>query len=52
MWERIWINLKPEKQHVISKQGSIERPHIDQGRPGPRRKRPDPINQPTNQQSN
>ena len=38
-------NLKPEKQHAISKQGSMERPHIGQGRAGSRRKRPDPINQ-------
>ena len=45
-------NLKPEKQHAISKQGSMERPCIGQGRAGSRRKRPDPINQPINQQSN
>ena len=38
-------NLKPEKQHAISKQGSMERPYIGQGRAGIRRKRPDPINQ-------
>ena len=25
-------NLKPEKQHATSKQGSMERPHIGQGR--------------------
>ena len=31
-------NLKPEKQHTISKQGSMERPHIGQGRAGSRRK--------------
>ena len=36
-------NLKPEKQHAISKQGSMERPHIGQGRDGIRR-RPNPIN--------
>ena len=42
-------NLKPEKQHAISKQGSMERPHIGQGRAGLRRKRPDLINQPINQ---
>ena len=35
-------NLKPGKQHTISKQGSKERPHIGQGRAGSRRKRPDP----------
>ena len=37
-------NLKPLKQHAISKQGSMERPHMSQGRAGIRRKRPDPIN--------
>ena len=44
-------NLKPEKQHTIPKQGSKERPCIDQGRAGSRRKRPDPINQAINQPS-
>ena len=34
------------------KQGSIERPHMGQGRAGIRRKRPDPPNQPINQPSN
>ena len=39
-------NIKPEKQHSISKQGSMERLCIGQGRAGLRRKRPDPsINQ-------
>ena len=38
-------NLKPEKQHPIPKHGSMERPHVGQGRAGSRRKRPDPINQ-------
>ena len=37
-------NLKPEKQHAIPKQGSMERPCTGQGRAGSRRKRPDPIN--------
>ena len=41
-------NLKPEKQHAIPKQGSMERLHIGQGRAGSRRKRPDPIDQPIN----
>ena len=45
-------NLTPEKQQAISKQGSMERLHIGQGRAGLRRKRPDPINQPINQPSN
>ena len=42
-------SLKPERQHAISKQGSMERPHAGHGRAGSRRKRPDPINQPINQ---
>ena len=45
-------NLKPENQHAISEQGSMERPCIGQGRAGSRRKRPDPINQSLNQPSN
>ena len=45
-------NIKPEKQHAISKQGNMERPCMGQGRTGIRRKRPDPINQPINQPSN
>ena len=44
-------NLKPEKQHTIPKQGSMERPCIGQGRAGSRRKTPDPINQSINQPS-
>ena len=42
-------NLKPEKEHAMSKQGSMERPHTGQGKAGSRRKRPDPINQAINQ---
>ena len=45
-------NLKPEMQHAISKQGSMERSHTGQGRAGIRRKRPAPINQTINQRSN
>ena len=45
-------NLKPEKQHAISKQRGKERPLIGQERAGLRRKRLDPINQPINQPSN
>ena len=45
-------NLKPEKQHTIPKQGSMERPYIGQARAASRRKRPDPINQSINQPSN
>ena len=45
-------NLRPEKQHTLPKQGSLERPHVGQGRAGSRRKRPDPINHAINQPSN
>ena len=45
-------NLKPEKQHAISKQGSMERLCVGQGRAGIRRKGPDPINQMINQPFN
>ena len=45
-------NLKSEKLHTIPKQGSMERPHIGQGRAESRRKRPDPINHSINQPSN
>ena len=52
MAKNLDFNLKPEKQHAIPKQGSMERPHIGQGRAGSRGKRPNPINQPINQPSN
>ena len=45
-------NLKPEKQHTLPKQGSLERPHIGQGRGRSKRKRHDPINHAINQASN
>ena len=45
-------NLKPEKQNNLSKQGSLERPCIGQGRAGLKRKRHDPINHAINQASN
>ena len=38
-------NILPEKQYVNPIKGSIEKPHIGQGRAGLRRKRPDPNNQ-------
>ena len=38
-------NIKPEKQHANPIKGSIEKPHIGQGRARLKRKRPDPINQ-------
>ena len=40
--------LQPEKQHAISKQGSVKRPHTGQGRAGSRRKIPDPMHQSIN----
>ena len=43
--ENLDLNIKPEKQHANSKQGSVERPCTGQGRAGLRRKKPDPINQ-------
>ena len=40
-------NLRPEKQHAMSKKGMTEKLHIGQGRAGLRRKHaPDHINQP------
>ena len=45
-------NLRPEKQHTLPKQGSLERPHVSQGRARSKRKRPDPINHAINQPSN
>ena len=45
-------NLRPEKQHALPKQGSLERLHVGQGRTRSKRKRPDPINHAINQPSN
>ena len=45
-------NLRLEKQHILHKQGNLERPLIGQGRARSKRKRPDPINQAINQPSN
>ena len=45
-------NLRPEKQHTLPKQGSLERPCTGQGRAGSKRKRPDPMNHAINQASN
>ena len=45
-------NLKPEKQHAMPKNGSMERPCIGQGRAGSRRRRPDPINHTINKTFN
>ena len=45
-------NLKPEGQHGMPKNGSMERPCIGQGRAGSRRKRPEHSNQSINKTSN
>ena len=45
-------NLKPEKQHAMPKNGSMEKPHMGQGRAGSRRKRHEPINQSISKTSN
>ena len=45
-------NLKPERQHNLLKQGSMERPHVGQGRAGSKRKKPDPIKHEIKQASN
>ena len=45
-------NLRPEKQHTLPKQGSLERPCVGQGRARSKRKRADPINHANNQASN
>ena len=44
-------NLRPEKQHAISKQGKSERPQMGQGRAGSKRRKPDPLSQIINQPS-
>ena len=38
-------NLRPEKQHAITKQGKPERLQMGQGRAGSKRRKPDPISQ-------
>ena len=45
-------NQRPDIQHNLPKQGSLERPCIGQGRARSKRKRPDPINQTIYQPSN
>ena len=46
-------NLKPEIQHTLPKQESMERLLcVGQGRAGSKRKKPDPINHAINQASN
>ena len=44
-------NLRPEKQHAITKQGKPERLQMGQGRVGSKRRKPDPISQTINQPS-
>ena len=44
-------NLRPEKQHAITKQGKPERLQMGQGRARPKRRKPDPISQTINQPS-
>ena len=41
-------NIEPEKQHANPIKSSVVKPHIDQGRAGLKRRRPDPINQTIN----
>ena len=45
-------NVKPEKQHTLSKQRNLERLSIGQGRAESKRKRLDPIKYAINQASN
>ena len=45
-------NLRPEKQHTLPKQGSLERLHAGLQRARSKRKRPDPINHAINQPPN
>ena len=44
-------NLRPENQYTLTKQVSLERPCVGQGRARSKRKRPDPINHAINQPS-
>ena len=44
-------NLKPERQHTLPKQGSMERPCVSQRKAGSRRKKLDSINHAINQAS-
>ena len=45
-------NLKPEIQHILPKQGSMDRLCVGQGRAESKRKKLDPINHAINQASN
>ena len=42
-------NLRPVKQHAISKQGKSVRPQMGQGKAGSKRREPDSISQAINQ---
>ena len=44
-------NIRPEKQHAITKQGKPEMLQMGQGRTGSKRRNPDPISQAINQPS-
>ena len=44
-------NLRPEKQHAITKQGKLEKPQMGQGRARSMRRKADPISQTINQPS-
>ena len=44
-------NLRPEKQHAITKQGKSKRPWMGQGRAGSKRRKLHPISQAINQPS-
>ena len=45
------LNLRPEKQYTLPKQGNLEKLQIGQGIAGSKRKKPDPINQAIRQPS-
>ena len=45
MGENLDLDIKSEKQHANPIKGSVEKPHIGQGRAGLRRRRSAPINQ-------
>ena len=52
MRKNLDLNLRPEKQHTLPKQGSLERLCVAQGRARSKRKRPDSINHEISQPSN
>ena len=46
MGKNLKPSIKPEKQHANLVKGSVEKPHIGQGRAGLRRRRPTPTKLP------